>query len=67
MKIKFYWNGSFLGSNYSMKIDDNEIHLGLGCVSEESEAKKQIIKILKSDYNLEYTNEDIKFEWGGRL
>ena len=66
MKIKFYWNGSFAGANHSMTINDKNIRLG-GIVSNEKEAKLKAIEILKSDYNIDYNSDDIKFEWGGRL
>ena len=46
-KIEFFWNGSFAGTNYSMKIDDgSEIRLG-GVVSNFEEAKTEAIRILK--------------------
>lgn len=28
MEIKFYWNGSFAGTNHSMTINGEEIRLG---------------------------------------
>ena len=66
-KIKFFWNGSFAGTNHSMKIDDgSEIRLG-GVVSNSEEAKVEAIRILKENYNIDYNPDDINFEWGGRL
>ena len=66
MEIKFYWNGSFAGTNHSMTINGTNIRLG-GIVSNENEAKLKAVEILKQDYNTDYNIEDIKFEWGGRL
>ena len=66
MEIKFYWNGSFAGTNHSMTINGKNIRLG-GIVSNENEAKLEAIEILKQDYNTDYNIEDIKFEWGGSL
>jgi hypothetical protein len=66
MEIKFYWNGSFAGTNHSMKVNDDEISLG-GVVSSENEAKLEAVKILKLNYNIDYKIEDVLFEWGGRL
>jgi hypothetical protein len=66
-KIDFYYNGSFVGTNHSMTIDGGEeIPLG-GIVSNEKEAKEAAIRILKENYNIEYTSDDINFKWGGRL
>ena len=66
MEIKFYWNGSFLGTNHSMKINGREIIL-VGLVSNENDAKLEAVEILKRDYNITYNIDDIKFEWGGSL
>ena len=66
LDIKFYWNGSIAGTNHSMIINDNEIFLG-GVVSTEEEAKKDAIRILKEEYNIDYSGDDIKFVFGGRL
>ena len=66
MEIKFYWNGSFAGTNHSMAINGKNIRLG-GIVSNENEAKLKAVEILKQDYNTDYNIEHIKFEWGGRL
>ena len=66
MEIKFYWNGSFAGTNHSMTINEKEIRLG-GIVSNEDEAKREAIEILKRDYNIDYNVDEIKFEWSGRL
>lgn len=66
MEIKFYWNGSFAGTNHSMTINGKNIRLG-GIVSNEDEAKLEAIEILKRDYNVDYTADEIKFEWGGQL
>lgn len=66
MEIKFYWNGSFAGTNHSMTINEKEVRLG-GIVSNEDEAKLEAIEILKRDYNIDYNIDKIKFEWGGRL
>ena len=66
-KIEFFWNGSFAGTNYSMKIDDgSEIRLG-GVVSNFEEAKTEAIRILKENYEINYNQDDIDFKWGGRL
>jgi len=68
MEIKFYWNGSIVGHTFHMEIDGKEIDLGLNRFSQnKDEAKKKIIEILKSDYNLDYDEDDIKFDWGGRM
>jgi len=66
MEIKFYWNGSFAGTNHSMTINGKNIRLG-GIVSNENEAKLKAVDILKQDYEIDYNVDDIKFEWGGRL
>jgi hypothetical protein len=66
MEIKFYWNGSFAGTNHSITINGKEIRLG-GVVSNEDEAKIEAVEILKRDYNIDYNVDEIKFEWGGRL
>jgi hypothetical protein len=66
MEIKFYWNGSFAGTNYSITINEKEIRLG-GVDEDENEAKLKAIEILKYDYNIDYNVDEIKFEWGGRL
>jgi hypothetical protein len=66
MEIKFYWNGSFVGTNHNMTINGKEIRLGK-IVSNEDEVKLEAIEILKRDYNIDYNINDIKFEWGGRL
>jgi hypothetical protein len=66
MEIKFYWNGSFAGTNHSMTISGKEVRLG-GVVSNENEAKLKAVEILKQDYGIDYNVDDIKFEWGGRL
>jgi len=66
MELKFYWNGSFVGSNHSMTVDGKEIRL-CGIVSNEEDAKIEAINILKNDYGVELKEVDIKFEWGGRL
>jgi hypothetical protein len=66
MEIKFYWNGSFLGTNHSMFINEKEIILG-DVVSNENDAKLDAVEILKRDYNIIYNIDDIKFVWGGSL
>ncbi len=66
MEIKFYWNGSFVGTNHSMSINGKEVRLG-GVVSNENEAKLKAVEILKQDYGIDYNINDIKFEFGGRL
>ena len=66
MEIKFYWNGSFLGTNHSMVINGKEIILG-EVVSNENDAKLEAVEILKRDYNITYSIDEIKFEWGGSL
>lgn len=66
MEIKFYWNGSFLGTSHSMKINGEEIIL-VGPVSNENDAKLEAVEILKRDYNITYNIDEIKFEWGGSL
>ena len=66
MEIKFYWNGSFLGTNHRMKINGKEIILG-EVVSNENDAKLEAVEILKRDYNITYNIDEIKFEWGGSL
>ena len=66
MEIKFYWNGSFLGTNHSMKINGKEIIL-VGPISNENDAKLEAVEILKRDYNITYNIDEIKFEWGGSL
>ena len=53
MEIKFYWNGSFLGTNHSMKINGKEIIL-VGPISNENDAKLEAVEILKRDYNITY-------------
>ena len=37
MEIKFYWNGSFAGTNHSMTINGKNIRLG-GIVSNENDS-----------------------------
>ena len=66
MEIKFYWNGSFLGTNHSMVINGEEIILA-GPVSNENDTKLDAVEILKRDYNITYNIDEIKFEWGGSL
>ena len=66
MEIKFYWNGSFAGTNHNMTINGKSIRLG-GIVSNENEAKLKAVEILKQDYGIDYNVDEIKFEWGGRL
>jgi hypothetical protein len=66
MEIKFYWNGSFAGTNHSMTINGKKVRLG-GIVSNEEEAKLEAIRILKQDYNIDYNIDEIKFKWGGCL
>jgi hypothetical protein len=66
MEIKFFWNGSFVGTNHHMKVNGKEISLG-GVVSSEEEAIEEAIKILKKDYNIIMEPDNIKFEWGGCL
>ena len=57
-----------MGHTHHMEIDGVDIDLGLNRFSNSrSEAVEKIIKILKENYNLEYTTDDIKFKWGGRL
>lgn len=65
-EIKFVWNGSFAGRNHSMIINDVEITLG-GIVSNPEESKKEAIRILKEDWNIDYDPTKIEFKWGGRL
>jgi hypothetical protein len=65
-KINFYWNGSIVGTNHSMSLNNKKISLG-GITSTEQEAKLEAIEILKQSYNIDYKIEDIKFVWGGRL
>jgi hypothetical protein len=66
MDIKFYWNGSFCGTNHAMIVNGKDIGL-CGVISNEEEAKIEAIKILKQDFGIEYNINEIKFEWGGRL
>jgi len=66
MEIKFYWNGSFAGTNHNMVVNGKEIRLG-GIVSSEDEAKNEAINILKWEYDIDYKIEDILFQWGGSL
>ena len=66
MEIKFYWNGSFAGTNHSMDVNGKEVRLG-GVVSNEDDAKLEAVEILKQDYGIDYNVDEIKFEWGGRL
>jgi len=64
MDIKFVLSIGFVGSDYSMVVN-NTYHC-FGFVSED-EAKDEAIKILKSLYNISMYKEDIKFEWDGTL
>jgi len=66
MKIDFYWNGSFVGVEYSIMIDDDEIFLGEYGLS-ENEAKLKSINILKNNFNIDYELNDIWFKFGGKL
>ncbi len=66
MEIKFYWNGSFAGTNHSMVVNGKEVRLG-GVVSNEDDAKLEAVEILKQDYGIDYNVDEIKFEWDGRL
>lgn len=67
MKIEFFWNGGFAGISNSMVIDGKTIDLGLGITNSEDDARDKIKEILKRDYNLIYSDDDIVFKWGGRL
>ena len=66
MKVKFCWNSSFAGTEYSMIIDEQEISLG-GIRTGEDFAKSEAIHILKENFNIDYTEKEILFEFGGRL
>ena len=68
METEFYWNGSIVGHSHHMKIDGEEIDLGLNpFASSREESKLRIIEILKRDYNIDYNVDDITFEWGGGI
>lgn len=66
MEVKFYWNGSFVGTNHSMEVDGQEINL-CGVTSDAEQAKTEAIRILKETFNAEYKDDEIEFQWGGRL
>ena len=63
MEVKFYWNGNFFGTHYSMLVDGEEIGLG----NDEREAKGRAVMFLMIQKNLDYTEKEISFEFGGRL
>jgi len=63
VEIKFYHSMGFVGSSYSMKIDDKRYSFGF---VNEDEAKKLAIKKLKN-LEIEYDESDIDFKWDGRL
>lgn len=67
MDIKFYWNSNFAGHRHFMTIDGKDIDLGIGVVSLEKDAKEQVKKYLKENHNLDYSDKDINFVWGGCL
>ena len=64
--IGFFWNGSIVGTNHHMVLDNEYIPL-CGIISTDIEAKIEAISILKDIYNIDYQIENIKFEWGGQL
>ena len=66
MEVKFYWNGSFAGTQYDMSVDGQDISLG-GFNPHPDFAKSEAIRILKENFNIDYTEKEILFEFGGRL
>jgi hypothetical protein len=66
MEIKFYWNGSFIGTHYSIIVNNVEINLEEISLSEDA-AKLKVINILKNDFNIDYNYNDIRFDFGGNL
>jgi hypothetical protein len=61
MEIKFYLNGSFVGTKHSMVVNGKEVRLG-SVVSNLDDAKLEAVKILKQDYGIDYNVDEIKFE-----
>lgn len=66
MEVKFYWNGSFVGTEYSMVVNGQDISLG-GFNPQPDEAKSEAIHILKESFNIDYPEKEIVFEFGGKL
>jgi len=66
LEIKFYENGSFVGAEYSMVVNRQHISLG-GFNPQTDEAKSEAIRILREDFNIDYSEKEIVFEFGGLL
>ena len=65
-KIKFMWNGSFVGTTYFILVNGKQY--GLGDFGEHIETYKQnAVKLLKEKFDIDYDINDIEFEWGGEL
>ena len=61
-KIKFIHSMGFVGSSYSMKIDDTKYSFGF--VSEDE--ARELVKEKLTELNIEY-NQDIEFKWDGTI
>jgi hypothetical protein len=66
MEIKFYENGSFVGAEYSMVVNGQDISLG-GINPQTDEAKSEAIRILREGFNIDHSEKEIVFEFGGKL
>ena len=69
-KIKFISSNSWIGSHYTMYVDDMTYSLSRGhwrCEGKFGDEIDHAIYILKSEYGIFKTRSDINFEWDGSL
>lgn len=66
-KIKFVWNGSFVGHHYHFEIDGVPQNIGTDPFSSDEEVIKAASIFLKEKFNYILKEEDVKWEWGGQL
>lgn len=63
-EIKFIESNSFVGEHRSMQVNGNEHRLDIDM---NQTYEQHAVKILKEIYNIDFREEDVKFEWNGTL
>jgi len=75
MKIQFIWNGNIVGHTHHLLVDGGNVILDIRDsetfddepIWSRDEAEDIFIKALKDMYDVDYTKDDITWEWGGEL
>ena len=64
MDIKYWYSCGFVGSSYSMDVDNKHYSFGF---HNEYECRIKASKILKDEYGVDIEPNEIVFKWDGTL